>query len=130
MGMFIIKPAGLSLDVTSDIITLGIIDIKPFKILFKNTSRCGPNIGYVLSSGPRVLINEAYPSVILTEVNACINLIDGLDTARTLTKSKYVTPEDLDSKTAAVTLIGIKVNFRDPPEAVAAPESPSLKRNP
>ena len=42
IGVPVIKPSGLSLDVTNDIITPGLLETETFKVIFKNTSCCDP----------------------------------------------------------------------------------------
>ena len=112
IGMSVIKPAGLSLDVTNDIITPEVLNTKPFPVVFKHTSRCDPNIGNTPTSGAKALTYEDHPYVMDEEVSKCINLVD-----------KFIDPsKEPDSDNP-----GSKVTFTDPIEKPAVVVDPSLK---
>lgn len=55
LGMSVIRKSDLSLDFTIDIVTLGVLNIKPFRVVFKNRSCCMPNIGHISTTGARAL---------------------------------------------------------------------------
>ena len=112
IGMFVIKPSGLSLDVTNNIITPRALNTKPFPVVFKHTSRCDPNIGYTPTSGAMALIYVDHPYVTDKVVSKCINLVDA-----------FIDP----SKESDSDNPGSKVNFTDPIEEPAVVVEPSLK---
>ena len=113
IGVLVIKPSGLSLDVTNDIITPEVLNTKPFPVVFKHTSRCDPNIRYTPTSGARELTYEDHPYVTDEEVSKCINLVD-----------VFIDPsKEPDSDNP-----GSKVTFTDHVEKLAVVADPSLKR--
>ena len=74
LGILVMKPDGLILDVTYDIMIPRLLNNKPVKVVFKNTSRCDPNIGHDPTVESMALAIKAHPYVTLDEADKDINI--------------------------------------------------------
>ena len=128
LGIPVMKPDGLILDVTYDIMIPGLLNNKQVKVVFKNTSRCDPNIEHDPTVESMALAIKAPPCVTLDEADKDINIINTMSTTRTVSESKIVLHKESDGECTRNVGIATNVGFMDPLKVADVLANLSLKK--
>jgi hypothetical protein len=111
IGMPIIGPAQLSLDLKDNVVESGILDCEPFPVTYRPTSQSKPDFKAVHSDNTKLLTSKAsYDYILKRDATACRIALANYDYAEinsepTAKKAKiYITSvADIDHHTTAVT---------------------------
>jgi hypothetical protein len=75
LGMSMIKPVKLSLDLNDNVIDPGILDAEPFPVTYKQTIRSSPDFQNLESAGKSLVAEAQLPHISSRDVQECRRVV-------------------------------------------------------
>jgi hypothetical protein len=88
MGMSMIKPAKLSLDLNDNVVDPGVLDIEPFPVTYKQPIKSIPDFQNLESSGKSLITETIPPHISIEDIQKCRQVVFTTKTVKVTSPDK------------------------------------------